>query len=234
MTQLEKLQRWLLYTPFGQYVLRNEQAFYNRALPNIFGYYALQIGCAEVNFLQENKIRSRYIIERDLKCYLNLLPLDSNSIDLIVCPHALELTPNYTSILEELYRVLMPRGKLVITGFNKHSLFTTFGHKQDIYQELHFIKLNQLKQQLNQLKFSIDGGQFFCYNPPSGTTDKMNERPWLDKVGDRWFPTFANNYGVIASKELVTPTRIQPQSKAYRTVPAAVSMGATRTCHARP
>ena len=44
---METFDEWL-DTPLGHYVVACEQAIYDRVLPNLFGFYALQMGAATV------------------------------------------------------------------------------------------------------------------------------------------------------------------------------------------
>ena len=229
MTKLEKLQQWLLYTPVGRHVLRNERIFYHNSVHNIFGYYSLQIGLREINFLQGNKIPNHYVLDHDIKCDLHFLPFASNSIDLIVCPHSLELSRNYHHILSECQRVLIPNGKLIITSFNRNCIFKYFGKKQAMTNGIDLISLDVLTTQLRELNFSIDGGKFFGYRPPINNAKALSRLAWLDKVGNRWFPTYANNYGLIARKDVVTPTFI-PQKKPNFTPEFEAKLGTAKIC----
>lgn len=229
MIKIEKLQQWLLYTPLGQYVLKSERAFYHNIAHNIFGSYALQIGLAQINLLHNNMIPNRYVVGSDMKCNLLLLPFASNSIDLIICPHSLEFSTNYLQILKECYRILNPNGKLLITCFNHNSLFKLLTHKHDLMKHAHLIKLPTLKHQLNNIGFSIDGGRFFSYCPPINNTRLLAKLAWMDKIGDRWLPTLANNFALSASKQLVTPTMI-PDKKSIYSKNINEQLGIATTC----
>ena len=204
MTKQDQLQQWLLYNPLGQYTLENETVFYHNTVPSIFGYYALQIGLPKINLLETSRINARYVVGYDVKSDLHFLPFGNNSVDLIICPHTLELIDNYDHFLQECYRILIPHGKIVITCFNPKSLFGLLGNKDELLKQANFISLGKLKQQLTDLDFQIHGGKFLGYRPPLHDANSLTKLAWMDKVGDRWLPTFANGYGLIASKEMVT------------------------------
>lgn len=213
MLGLNNLQQWLLESPLGRHVLATEEVFYHNNVQNIFGYYAVQIGMPQINFLSRNKIPSRFYIDSDIKCDIRFLPFASSSIDLIICPHTLELTENYHHFLQECYRILIPRGKIIISNFNHKSLFGLFGKYNPVLKQTNYISVSKLQQQLNTLNFNICGGRFFDYRPPINNSKYLSHCAFLDKIGDRWFPTFANSYAIIASKELVTPTIIGSKTK---------------------
>lgn len=229
MIKLEKLQQWLLYTPLGQYVLKSERAFYHNITHNIFGSYSLQIGLAKINLLDKNMIPNRYVVGSDIRCKLLMLPFANNSIDLIVCPHSLEFSTDYLQVLKECYRILTPNGKLLITCFNQNSLFKLLTHKHELMKQAQLIKLPTLKCQLNDIGFSIDGGRFLSYCPPINNTRLLTKLAWMDKIGDRWLPTLANNFALSASKQLVPLTMI-PDKKAIYSKNINEQLGIATTC----
>lgn len=54
---------------------------------------------------------------------IDRLPFASESIDLIILPHAFEFAENPHMILREVDRVLIPEGQVIISGFNPASLW---------------------------------------------------------------------------------------------------------------
>ncbi|MDF6651835.1 class I SAM-dependent methyltransferase, partial [Escherichia coli] len=56
-------------------------------------------------------------------CRYDELPFASQRIDLVALPHLLEFTDDPHEVLRAVARVLMPEGRLVITGFNPLSLW---------------------------------------------------------------------------------------------------------------
>jgi SAM-dependent methyltransferase len=237
------LENLLLTTPFGQELLHNEEQFYQNVTSNMFGYYAIQMGLPQINFLQTNRIPNKYLIPLQINCDIRMLPFATNSIDLIICPHLLEFVPNYETLLREFYRVLIPKGKLIISNFNRSSFlglsnlphaFTNLFTKRPkmtipdmfdatninntspstkITQNINWIGLKDIKKSLVKLNFVLNGGKFFSYLPPINNFKTLSKLSWLNKVGDRWLPTYANSYAIIASKELVTFTNIKPQTQ---------------------
>lgn len=58
-----------------------------------------------------------------LHCEFDALPFPSQSLDLVVLPHALEFSRDPHLTLREVERVLVPEGRVLITGFNPASLW---------------------------------------------------------------------------------------------------------------
>ncbi|TAH45304.1 MAG: SAM-dependent methyltransferase, partial [Betaproteobacteria bacterium] len=52
------LSDWL-QTPQGRYLLEWEQAAFDRTVADVFGYYAVQIGMTELDFLRANRMPFR-------------------------------------------------------------------------------------------------------------------------------------------------------------------------------
>jgi SAM-dependent methyltransferase len=144
-----ELGGWLK-TPPGQYLLDWEQQRVDKAVADIFGYHALQMGLPELDGLRANRMPHRWLASdslvnpeplviappRDsaisttplkapigLHCDAEALPFPSSSLDLVVMPHTLELAQDPHLALSEASRVLMPEGRLVIVGFNPVSLW---------------------------------------------------------------------------------------------------------------
>src|SRR5258708_34205084 len=92
-------------TPPGRYLRGREQAYFDRALADIFGYHALQIGLTECPFLQASRITTRITIDLEEPAQVladpHWLPFAENSMDLIVLPHVLEFTDAPHQLLRE-------------------------------------------------------------------------------------------------------------------------------------
>lgn len=199
MNNINLMQNWFLDTPYGSYILKKEIEFYKKNIQNIYGYYGLQIYFEKINLLESNTIKNKYILNKNLRSSINLLPFDSNSIDLIVCPHLLGLIEDYKYFLQECQRVLISNGKLIITSFNSKFLFNLIKlNKKEINYKT--INLDILIHQLKILNFNITNGEFFCYNPSLNLNKKIINPDTIDKIGNRWFPTLSSNFGIVAIK----------------------------------
>jgi SAM-dependent methyltransferase len=140
-----ELAHWLT-TPPGRYLLQWEQHQFDAALPDIFGFHALQLGLPGLDALRTNRMPHRWLASdvasvenlppiamEDgstpqppavvLQCEFDALPFPSASLDLVVLPHALELARDPHQTLREVERVLVPEGRVVIVGLNPASLW---------------------------------------------------------------------------------------------------------------
>lgn len=210
-------------TPRGRYVLAWEQAQYDNAVDDVFGFHAVQVGLPSVDFLRESRVPLRIHAGQErgctLTCAATQLPLASHSMDLVVLPHVLELSEHPHQILREAERVLRPEGQIVISGFNPLSLWgmkrllgATFGRSDSVEFPWRgrFIGLLRLKDWLALLGFELNGGRFGCYVPPFAQSRWLDRFAFMEKAGDRWWPIAGATYVVRAVKRslgmrLVTP-----------------------------
>lgn len=135
------MAQWLR-TPAGRYLLAWEQEHLDRAVVDVFGFHALQLGLPELDALKANRMPHRWVSGDGtpalapsadggepaaavvaLHCDFDALPFDGQSLDLVVLPHALELARDPHLALREVERVLRPEGRVVIVGFNPTSLW---------------------------------------------------------------------------------------------------------------
>ena len=126
-----------LSSPPGKYVLEWEQAQFDHIVSDIFGYHALQIGLPQLSTLQENRMPLQIILRAPhdkpnqgdssehtwhaVDGMPEELPFTSQSLDLVILPHVLEFAADPHAVLREVERVLMPEGRVVISGFNPAS-----------------------------------------------------------------------------------------------------------------
>ena len=204
--------QWLQNEPLGQYVLAQEQIFYRKVLDDIFGLYALQLGLSEINFLETSRIEDNIYLGQDKPANLfaqaEAIPCDGRSVDLVLLPHTLELSTNPHQVLHEVSRILVPEGKVVITGFNPASLW---GVRRQNFAAMipraQMVGWWRLKDWLKLLGFEISLGQFMVYIPPCSSPEWINRFGFLEKAGNRWWPQLAAVYGLVATKQVynVTP-----------------------------
>ncbi len=205
-------------TPKGEYVLRWEQAQFDSAVEDVFGFNAVQIGLPQTDLLRQNRIALHTRLgpdpASDLVADSGALPLASGSIDLVVLPHVLEFSAHPHRILREAARVLMPDGQIVISGFNPLSLWgmrRALGPRRSVYPWCgRFIGLLRLKDWLQLLSFELNGGRFGCYAPPFAQTKWLERCTFMEKAGDRWWPIAGGVYVVRAIKRTAGMRLVMP------------------------
>ena len=180
-------------------------------------------------------------IKEDLKiafyAEFEALPFAENSLDLLILPHSLELSPDPHATLREAERVLMPEGKLIICGFNPLSLWGFKQKRSHLYKRLNFgdlylpeagemIAYRRLRDWLRLLNFDVEPGHFGCYRPAVRSAGMLQRFAWVDKLGERYWPIFGAVYFVVAVKRVRGMRMISPIKKLNKitnTAPVSVA-----------
>jgi SAM-dependent methyltransferase len=227
-----ELHPWL-GMPCGQALLEWEQAQMDRLVADVFGFHALQLGLPEVDALRANRMQHRWLAldtayqgwvppggqslaataafageqAVHLRCDFEALPFPSNSLDLVVLPHALELARDPHLTLREVERVLVPEGRVVIAGFNPASLWGLWQRmgrwgvdRALVLPQGEFIAYWRLRDWLRLLGLEIETGCFGCYRPVLRDPVWWARSEWMERAGDRWWPVLGAAYFVVAVK----------------------------------
>src|SRR5512134_3455420 len=211
------VSEWLS-TPLGSYLFEHEQSYFDRAVADIFGYNAFQLGMPELDLLRASRIPLRARVGPggavDVRADFRDLPVASNSADLILLPHVLEFSEQPHQILREVARVLRPEGHVLITCFNPWSLWgarRVFSRRDDYPWRGRFINLPRLKDWLTLLDLEIRGGQMGCYAPPCRQPKWLDRFRFMEKAGDRWWPIAGGVYFLQAVKRVRGMRLIMPK-----------------------
>ena len=234
--QIIGLQAWLA-TPPGQYLLDWERAQFEEAVSDVFGFHALQLGVPEIDGLHGNRMPHRWLsvdtpapmprpegpaptmpgrsAQRRVTLvsdYANL-PFPANSLDLVILPHALEIGVDPHACLREVERVLVPEGRVVISGLNPVSLWGLSQRRAKAYRRIgfgspflpeqgEFIGYWRLRDWLRLLSFEVETSRFGCYRPSVRSQAWLDRFAWMDTIGPRWWPIFGAVYFVVAVKRV--------------------------------
>lgn len=199
---------WLASSP-GQYVVAREQAYFDEAVADIFGYHALQLGLEQLDLLRASRIPLRVHAGPQgavgLRADFRDLPIDSNSVDLMVLPHTLEFSAHPHQVVREVARVLRPEGHVIISGFNPLSLWglrRSFGARRDFPWSGHFINLARVKDWFALVGLEIVAGSMACYAPPCIEQRWLDRFGFMEKAGDRWWPIAGGVFFLQAIKRV--------------------------------
>lgn len=212
------LRDWLA-TPPGRYLAAWEQAQFDEAVADVFGYHALQLGLPEIQALQGNRMPRRWLAlpqggeKCDLMADFEALPFKENSLDLVVLPHTLELSADPHATLREVARVLVPEGRVMICGLNPFSFWGLRQRRARLYRRLgagelylpaagEFINYRRMRDWLRLLSFEVESSRFGLYRPAVRSQAWLDRMRWLDGVGERWWPIFGAAHFIVAVKRV--------------------------------
>lgn len=239
---------WLnfLTTQAGQTVSAWERTVFARLNRSLNGLRALQLGSAGFDVFEQCSISHRILIETkalrlasdDLRHLVladsHALPIESESIDYVVLPHTLDTKDiDSSAVLAEVMRILTPNGILAASFFNAKgswSLSKKFMLSTPIPIDARPISVASARTQLTLAGFSIEGGHFGVYGVNRHADASECLRPtWLDKAGDRWWPTMGN-VAMLYARKRVNGMTLVGQS-AFRKV--RIPMGSSVLAHKR-
>ena len=198
----------------GRTVAAWERGAYARFVAAKRGDRALQIGfAADLDPLEKSPIAHRIALSEDVVAIARddlrlqvlgvswALPFENESCDIVALPHGLDLHPDkLDATLEEVYRVLAPNGLFVTTFFNSigswklRELFLRSSHILPEHSAA--VSMSAIKSATVHAGFRLEGGNFGVYavdrsaKPEAGPSPRLPS--WIDKAGDRWWPTLSN------------------------------------------
>jgi SAM-dependent methyltransferase len=209
--------QWLV-SPAGCYVVAREQEYFDTAVADIFGYHALQLGLEQVDLLRASRIPLRVRVgaqgDVGLRADFRDLPIESNSVDLMVLPHTLEFSEHPHQIVREVARVLRPEGHVVVAGFNPLSLWglrRSAGARGDFPWNGRFIHLPRVKDWFALVGLEIVAGSMACYAPPCTEQKWLDRFGFMEKAGDRWWPIAGGVFFLQAIKRVRGMRLIMPK-----------------------
>lgn len=233
MTQFDHFAAWL-ETPLGQYLANAELAWFDRVSVDLFGYKAVQLELPQLDCLRMNRIPWRIhagiSANMALGCTPEALPFAEQSLDLLALPHVLDFAQDPRAVLREAARVLVPEGRLLITGINPWSLWglrrLKSGDLRGAPWRGNAISLPRLKDWLSLLGLEIMRGEFLCYSLPVQRAGWLSKTQFLELAGDRWWPAAGGAYCLDVVKRIRGMKIIEPQ---WRRISAAQAKTAPLT-----
>src|ERR1700686_1477259 len=128
------------------------------------------------------------------------LPFADYSIDRVLLVHALESSEEIGAMLKEIWRVLAGGGRLLIVVPNRRGIWarldrTPFGSGRPY-------TMSQLSQLLRDEQFTPVGSDAALFIPPAKSRMMLRSAPAWERIGRRWFPTFAGVLPVEARKHI--------------------------------
>jgi SAM-dependent methyltransferase len=259
-----------LQSPLGRRLKEWECARFDAAVSDVFGYYAVQLGLPAIESLRTSRIPHRWQ-SADIKmpaalsgnefpaiqiepinapfCGVDLvvdpcrLPFEEQSIDLITMPHTLELAADAHAALREVARVLVPEGRVAITGFNPVSTWGVHQRLGGVYPVGAHAQMGdglaafaqsgrawwscrRLRDWLRLLDFEVESVQFGGHGVPVQSDAWLVRQMALERLGGRAWPLLGGFYFVLAVKrvqgvKLLTPS--WKKTQAASAVPAHVA-----------
>jgi len=214
-------------TPAGGRLLETEVQAIDEALANLFGYHLLQIGCpSSRDLLSATRIRHVIRMAREphssgenqragLFGRPEMIPVLSDSIDVVLLPHTLDLSNDAHSVLREVDRILIPEGHVVIVGFNPWSAWglrqALRGRRRRERDGFHARGAVRIQDWLALLGIETCCVRHFFFRPPLASDGVVSRLDFLERLGSRFFPKLGSAYLLVGKKRVTTLSVIKPR-----------------------
>ncbi|WP_394753226.1 class I SAM-dependent methyltransferase [Crenothrix sp.] len=193
-------------TPRGKLQKQLELDYLQRSITVSCKQIILQIGGLgwENEFIDCELYRNFTIVDtknlgysgaRKIRATAHHLPLQCDSVDMIILPHLLEFDPSRFQTMREIERILKPEGVLVVLNFNPWSLWIRYQYLWD--KQLadswrgHFISRGRILDWLKLLNFEVISLAEFNFDSVTSTHSKNVSN---------FSSLFATAYGIKAVK----------------------------------
>jgi SAM-dependent methyltransferase len=235
----QALHAWFSRVP-GSEIAMAQSAQLDRVLPNLFGYHLVQVGrLGDLDLLSKSRILNRNLVEIDdyeqeqpypvVRGSATALPLESDSVDVVVLPHILEFEARPHEALRESARVLVPEGHLVICGFNPWSMLGCWRYLKRRQQVApwsgRFLALTRLRDWLALLGFDVLSQDACFFKPPFSNERVLKRLDFLERIGTRMPAYFSGAYLLLARKRATTLTPIRSRWRPRRRLVAVGLVG---------
>jgi Methyltransferase domain. len=150
------------------------------------------------------------------------LPLADRSMDRIVLVHALEAAEQVRGMMREVWRVLADGGRLAVIAPNRRGIWarmerTPFGNGRPY-------TTGQLARLLRDNMFTPVSSSGALFLPPTTSRMALRSAPAVEKLGARWFETFAGVNVVEATKQIYAGSNLR-EGKSKRRAYVPVTQG---------
>ena len=154
-----------------------------------------------------------------------MMPLPDGSIDRILVVHALETIESPAELLQEVWRILTPGGRVMLICPNRRGLWarmdrTPFGQGQPFSR-------SQLRGLMRQTNFAADGWAETLYLPPLRSRLLLRGAGAWERLGVGLSLPFAGLHVVDATKQLYRPALRPQKRRAHRASPALMPVAAS-------
>lgn len=224
------LHDWLARAP-GAHLGAVEKARMDEILPDLFGYHLVQVGrLGDVDLLGQSRVLHRLMVDIDgldlpapypyISARASALPIESDSVDVLLLPHVLEFDAEPHEALREAFRVLVPEGHMLICGFNPGSpmgvLRWLYRRRGSAPWNSQFFGVGRIKDWLALLGFDVLQVSPCFIRPPVRSDRWLRRLDALFRLGNMTAPVLSGAYLMVARKRITTMTPIKTRWKPGR------------------
>ena len=152
------------------------------------------------------------------------MPFEDSSIDNVLVVHGLEMTQNPLGILNEIWRILTPSGRMIVLVANRRGLWSKFESTPFGYG--HSYSRGQLSTQLIQCDFRIVNIETILHYPPVSNPSLSNTGKIVENLGSNLWPRLGGLIAIDAEKSVLKPITVhKEQNRAMRILKPSFAPG---------
>ncbi|MGQ9425184.1 MULTISPECIES: class I SAM-dependent methyltransferase [unclassified Gilvimarinus] len=227
--------------PVGKAVLAEEQPLIDRSLRDIYGFHLMQLAVSrKLDLTGASTINHRFALSpaRGLgagqaaalytgQADLERIPLGSETIDLAILHHVLDFSQHPHQLLRETARVVIPRGYVLIVGFNPFSWFGLFRQFGRVFSNKpqwrhHALRLGRVVDWLRLLDFEPVSIHHGFYRWPIAHPKLMERTLWIERLARATQLPVGGFYFILARKDVVGMIPIKPTWKKFNPIETLV------------
>jgi SAM-dependent methyltransferase len=178
-------------TAKGQILKKQEVAYLTRSITASCKQVILQVGALgwENKFIDCSLYKQFYVLDDEqfswpvsklLRGANTALPLQPDSVDMIILPHLLEFDEDKHQVLREVERILKPEGKLIILSFNPWNIYINLQylmHKEKGAPWLpSLVSRTKIEDWLRLLNFEVEVAAGFDFDVSRMSTADAEQR----------------------------------------------------------
>jgi len=205
------VNRWW-NTDLGQRVLSEELSHIDTLVSRFVGPYALYMGVGSMlrclarsraDWMLECYASARPNHARVAKVSFSSLPIRPHSIDGVVLHHLLDVVDDPHGVVREASQVVIPGGRILIIGFNPHSLWGVWrrvrlGQREVAPWNCGFLSPLRVVDWLKVLGFHVDRVEHAMFDFPIMNPELRDRFHWIAKIGQRVMTPFGAVYCLSA------------------------------------
>jgi SAM-dependent methyltransferase len=148
------------------------------------------------------------------------LPFQDFSIDRVLLVHGLEYSEQIRPLLKEIWRVMAGGGRLMAVVPNRRGIWARIDSTP--FGQGHPFTPGQLSRLLREADFTPERVAAALFVPPTGSRMILRSANAMERIGERWFTTFAGVSIVEASKQLYAKPALKRKESLRRVYVPAV------------
>ncbi|QCU90368.1 class I SAM-dependent methyltransferase [Thiomicrorhabdus sediminis] len=221
------LKHWF-HCNSGKRLFEQEKNLLDEALKNLFGYFAVQLGCvSQENLFANSRIQDKVMIDESVahetakkeqvhwvQAETDFLPIGRSAVDVVLLPHTLEAVDDPYYLLRQVDNMLRPEGHIVLSGFNPWGCLSfrmkhLSGSKD--FKQAHFRRASRIGEWLEVLGYEVTSVRYtsvMCFNAYQKYPKWVKAIEFVERALCRIGLNFGNSYCLVAKKRVDMPTLV--------------------------